>query len=120
MFDDEIQNGFQNILTHIEVCEKRFLKISEPKDFVSSEEGLLILDAVVTRLQAIAENVKRIIKKNPKIEEIYPTIEWNKIVRFRDFISHHYDLLDYEVVYDICAFELNRLKTIILIELSKD
>ena len=33
MFEDEIQSGFQNILSHIEVCEKRFLKIKKPEDF---------------------------------------------------------------------------------------
>ena len=48
------------VLEHIEICEKRFSEIKSPKDFVDSEYGNTLLDAIVTRLQAIGENLKRL------------------------------------------------------------
>ncbi|MBN2394954.1 MAG: DUF86 domain-containing protein [Candidatus Atribacteria bacterium] len=36
----------------------------------------------------------------------YADIEWNKIARFRDLVSHHYEQIDYEIVYDICKNHL--------------
>jgi len=117
MFEEE-KYGFETILNHILVCEKRFSRINTPNDFVSTEDGNLMLDAIVARLQPIAENVKRIIKYNPSIINKYPEIEWEKIIKFRDFISHHYELLDYEVVFDICEINLPQLKSVMLQELK--
>lgn len=77
-----------------------------------------MLDAIAARLQPIAENVKRIIKLNPAVEQKYPNLEWDKIIRFRDFISHHYEMLDYEVVFDICKSNLPQLKQVVLAELK--
>ncbi len=33
-------------------------------------------------------------------------LDINSIVRFRDLVSHHYDLLDYEVIFNICKAEI--------------
>jgi uncharacterized protein with HEPN domain len=49
----------------------------------------------------------------------YPEIEWNKIIRFRDFISHHYEMLDYEIVFEICEDYLPKLEVVIKTELGK-
>lgn len=117
MFEEE-KYGFENILNHILICEKRFLKVKISNDFVATEEGNIMLDAIVARLQPIAENVKRIIKHNPSLIEKYPNIEWEKFMKFRDFISHHYELLDYEVVFDICKTNLPQLKSVMLQELK--
>ena len=87
------------ILEHLAVCEKRFLEIKEPQDFVTTDYGNTLLDAIVTRLQAVGENLKRLLKYNNTLQEKYPTIEWDKIIKFRDFISHHYEKLDYEVIF---------------------
>lgn len=109
---------YEIILEHLEVCEKRFSKINSPKDFVSSEYGNTLLDSIVTRLQAIGENLKRLLKNNSRLETQYPHIEWNKIVKFRDFISHHYEKLDYEIIFDICKTDLPPLKELINSELN--
>jgi uncharacterized protein with HEPN domain len=109
---------FEIILEHLEVCEKRFSEINTPKDFVSTEYGNTLLDAIVTRLQAIGENLKRLLKNNTDLKTQYPHIEWDKIVKFRDFISHHYEMLDYEIIFDICKTDLPLLKTVINSELN--
>ena len=109
---------FEIILEHINVCEKRFSEIKTATDFVTTDYGNVLLDAIVTRLQAIGENIKRLLKYNTIIEKKYSTIEWEKIVKFRDFISHHYEKLDYEVVFDICKTDLPQLKEVIVSELN--
>lgn len=119
MLDDTIKYTLETALEHISICETRFSKINLPEDFVATENGNLILDSIVTRLQAIGENVKNIIKKHPELLEKHPEIEWNKIIRFRDFISHHYEMLDYEIVFQICEIFLPELKKTILFELNK-
>ena len=41
--------------------------------------------------------------------ENYSEIEWGKISRFRDLVSHHYENVDYEIVYDICKTHIPKL-----------
>ena len=43
----------------------------------------------------------------------------DKIIRFRDFISHHYEMLDYEIVYEIGKIYLPQLESAIKSELDK-
>lgn len=119
MLDDTLRYTLQIILEHISKCEKRFSEIKSPEDFVSTEQGNLLLDAIATRLQAIGENVKNIAKKHPELLVNHSEIEWNKIVRFRDFISHHYEMLDYEIVFQICNAFLPKLRNAIEMELDK-
>lgn len=84
------------------MCKKRFKEIHKPTDFIETEQGNILLDSIVTRLQAIGENVKKLQKHKPDLAIKYPKVEWSKIIKFRDFISHHYEMLDYEVIFDIC------------------
>ncbi|TRX42847.1 HepT-like ribonuclease domain-containing protein [Flavobacterium restrictum] len=79
----------------------------------------MLLDSIVTRLQAIGENVKNISRKHNSLQNNYPEIEWNMIIRLRDFISHHYEMLDYEIVYEVCDTYLPKLELVIKTELSK-
>lgn len=101
------------ILQVIGMIEKRMLSINTAEDFVSSEEGLIIMDAIAMRLQQISETVKKIHKKQP---DLLPSVgvDVKAIIRFRDFISHHYDEADYEVLYDICKNAIPVLKVQLL------
>lgn len=117
MSEDE-QFILEIISEHLNVCEKRFSEIKTPEDFVNSEYGNVLLDAIVTRLQSIGENLKRLSKQNKFLEQKYPDIEWEKIIKFRDFISHHYERLDYEIVFDIGKNDFPKLKEVIQTELK--
>jgi uncharacterized protein with HEPN domain len=119
MYDDVYHYSLETILEHITVCNNRFAEIHKPTDFISSEYGKILLDAIVTRLQAIGENIKNNSQKNNLLQKNYPEIEWNKIIRFRDFISHHYEMLDYEIVYEIGKINLPQLELVIKTELCK-
>jgi uncharacterized protein with HEPN domain len=62
------------------------------------------------RLQVIGESVKRIQKKDISFLNQYAEIGWDKIARFRDLVSHHYEHVDHEIVYDICQNHIPRLR----------
>ena len=119
MFNDALKYTLEIILEHVNTCQIRFSEIKSPNDFVTSDEGILILDSIAIRLQAIGENVKNISKNNSSFFEKHDFIDWDKIIRFRDFISHHYEMLDYEIVYQICDYYLPKLRTVIEFEIKK-
>lgn len=81
--------------------------IHSANDFIHLRQGRLYLDAITLRLQVIGENVKQ-------IETVYPgffaaALGYNidDIIRFRDFVSHHYERLDYQIIYDTCVSDLS-------------
>jgi len=113
MPEDEVIDHLDFIVQSIHLIQERFLKIKEPDDFVLSPEGVTILDAISMRLQVIGESVKQIQKINPSIFKSYNEIEWNKISKFRDLVSHHYEHVDYEIVYDICKTHIPKLIEVI-------
>ena len=110
MSEDEILDILDLMLESISLVQFRFAKIGESEDFVSTSDGVTLLDAISMRLQVIGESVKRIQKKDLSLLTRYAEIEWDKIARFRDLVSHHYDHVDHEIVYDICQNHIPRLK----------
>jgi uncharacterized protein with HEPN domain len=97
------------ILESIVLIEERMEIINNDDDFINSKTGLTILDAVTMRLQAIGESFNQIKKENETILEKL-NIDTDPIIGFRNFISHHYELLDYQIIYKICAKDLPLLK----------
>ena len=108
-----LRDNLQVILESIDLIEERFSKINVADEFLTSPEGVLLLDAVSMRLQVIGETVKKINKIEPLLFERYPDVEWSKIMRLRDIISHHYEMVDHEIIFDICENHLPRLKSTI-------
>ena len=113
MLDDIIRDNLQIILESIILIENRFSKINSADDFVSSVDGVLILDAIAMRLQITGELLKKISKMDKTLLENYPEIEWDKIMRLRDIVSHHYEKVDHEIIFDICKNHIPRLKSTI-------
>jgi uncharacterized protein with HEPN domain len=93
MSEEEIVDVLDLCIESIALVQKRFAKISDSEDFVSTSDGVTLLDAVSMRLQVIGESVKRIQKKDLSLLNRYAEIEWEKIARFRDLVSHHYEHL---------------------------
>ena len=73
-------------------------------------ECVLVLDSICMRLQVIGELLKKIDKIDASIWERYPQIEWPNIMKLRDIISHHYNHVDHEIIFDICQSNLPELK----------
>ncbi|TGN19142.1 HepT-like ribonuclease domain-containing protein [Leptospira idonii] len=111
---EEIKERFEFILESIQLIEARFLKIKFPDDLVNSDDGITILDSIAMRLQAIGDNVKSIFKLDNQFLDKYPNIDWEKIMKMRDVISHHYEGLDHEIIFNICKSKIPELKSSIL------
>lgn len=110
MDKSEILVLLEFILESIELIEKRFKKIKSVDDFLT-EDGLLILDAISMRLQAVGEALKNIDKKDKEfLLQVADKEYWSKIIKTREIISHHYINLDAEIVYMICDEKLEELK----------
>jgi len=111
MLDDIIRDNLQTIMESIVLIENRFFEINSANDLVSSEGGVLILDAIAMRLQVVGELLKKINKVDHSIFNKYPEVEWHKIMRLRDIVSHHYEKVDHEIIFNICKNHVPKLKS---------
>ena len=112
-------DNLQGILDSIELIETRFVGVANSDDFVMNANGVLMLDSICMRLQIIGELLKKINKISPVIWANYPQVEWPNIMKLRDIISHHYDHVDHEIIYDICQSNMPALKKAVQ-EMLKD
>ena len=108
------------ILDSIKQIEFYTKDISNPDDFKKFENDLSKLDATMMRLQAIGENIKKINKTDFDFFSEIVLFDTNIIIRFRDFISHHYEKLDVDIVFDICQNDIPLLKNKIQTFLSNN
>jgi uncharacterized protein with HEPN domain len=61
-------------------------------------------------LQVIGELLKRNYNDHEQVFLKHNEIPWSEIIRMRDLISHHYDKLQHDIVFDICKNALPDLK----------
>jgi uncharacterized protein with HEPN domain len=113
MHREEITDNLDIINESVRLVRNRFKKIEKADDFSTSVEGSMLLDAISMRLQVIGESVKRIQKIDPTFFQAYREVDWAKIAKFRDFVSHHYENIDHEIVYDICKVHIPQLIIVI-------
>ena len=105
-----IVDNLEAIQKSILLIEERFSDIHTADDFSLSPQGVQTLDSIAMRLQVIGELVKKIEKLDGSFFETYTDVEWAMIARLRDIISHHYDTIDHEIIYDICKNHIPKLK----------
>lgn len=104
---EHIINDRLNLLAeNCSLIINRTQDIYMPSDFISNNENTILLDAVAMRLQVIGEHVKKIEQIQPGYFLTVLGIDPTPIIRFRDFISHHYEKTDYEIIFDICKNEI--------------
>ncbi len=85
-----IQDRLTLILESINLILERSERIKTARDFVKDKEGIELMDSIAMRLQMIGENAKRINKEEENFFESKLKLDPDPIIRFRDFISHHY------------------------------
>lgn len=113
MYSDDILAKIYTCLEHITAIEKYTNGIANSDEFVQKNDGLTY-DGTLMRLQALTEMLKKIAAKHPIVitDLNYPEI--SDVIKFRDYASHHYELLLYEVVYSITKTDIPKLKQSLL------
>lgn len=107
---DVLVAKFELILEHIDQVNVNTTRIKKPEDYVNTTDGVVLFDASLMRLQTIGENLKKIQQVAPEILQRKQGIDWDSIIRLRDIISHHYEKLQEEVVFDICTVFIPELE----------
>jgi len=104
MYDKELVIEILNqILTAGKRIERRAANIGVPDDFLNSDDGIDMLDAICMMLIAIGESLKYLDKlTNEKLLFQYPEVDWKGAKGVRDILSHHYFDLNADVVFTIC------------------
>ena len=102
MPEEELLDILEMVKESVRLVQDRFEHIETPEDFCTSSEGTTLLDAIAMRLQVVGESIKQIQKLDAAFLNTYREVQWDKIARFRDLVSHHYENVDHEIVYDIC------------------
>jgi len=112
MQDNNIINDrLQLIAEGIATIERYCIDIKGKDDFLKTPETQKTLDAVMMRLQAIGENMKKIETLEPGFFIDKTGYDVTPVIRFRDFISHHYEKLDHEIIFEIIYSEIPILKS---------
>lgn len=110
MLRDIIVDKLESISESIAIIQERSREYSCADDFMSSPWGMTVFDACVMRLQTIGETIKSIDEKTGGIFlPRYPFIPWRKIIGLRNIISHEYENIDAEVIWDIIENHLPHL-----------
>lgn len=99
---EEVLQVLHKIKETIEAIERRNKFIHSVNDYLMSETGMEKLDAACMLIQTIGENVKVIdYKTKGELLSHYPQIPWKRVMGMRDYISHHYDGVDADVVFEV-------------------
>jgi len=100
MLDLVVRDRLERILESIYLIQVRTELVNKPSDLIANPDNML-LDSIAMRLQVIGEHVKKINSLDPLLFSEKLQIDPDPIIRFRDFISHHYEKTDFEIIYDI-------------------
>ena len=89
--------------------------IKSANDFLSSTDGVILLNAVCMKLFAIGEEVKSLDKHtNKTLLPKYHTIRWKDVMGMRDVITHHYFDFDADKVFDTLKEDVPALLNVIV------
>lgn len=101
----------QDILEAIEIVQNRTVSILTPDKFTDSDDGLVLFDSILMRLQTIGETLKSIEKSDSVFFAKFADSDIEGAIKLRDIISHHYADINPAIVFDICKNHLDQLKS---------
>ena len=90
-------------LEAINKIEKSIKGLSR-EEFTKSPD---IMDATLMRIQVVGESIKKL---PLEIKKKYNNIEWSKISKTRDVISHAYSKVNVNIIWDLIKNKLPKLK----------
>lgn len=71
----------------------------------------LIQDAVIRNIEIIGEITKRV---SPEFKSYHNEVPWRQMAGIRDVLIHDYDSIDLEIVWNVVAVELPKIKAVLL------
>lgn len=105
-----IKDRLEQIAESIELIISRCENIHTANDFLLSPDNVMKFDSCVMRLQAIGEQIGKILKEDNCPLDKYPDIPWMAAYDMRNFISHEYASIDEEIVFDVIKEDLPRMQ----------
>jgi uncharacterized protein with HEPN domain len=93
----------RHVLDAIKEIESYLYNVSK-EDFLANSEKRF---ATIKQLEIIGEACARI---SPTIKEMYPEVEWNNIIGFRNISIHEYFGVNFQIVWQIAQNDLPVLK----------
>ncbi len=107
------QDRLSQIAESIAIINERCKDIHTPDDFLMSPDNMTIFDSCVMRLQAIGEQVGKLLKEENSPLAQYEEIPWKAIYDMRNFISHEYANIDEYIIFTTIKEDLPRIEPII-------
>lgn len=77
--------------------------VKEYPDFSSNAEKV---DAVILNLEQIGETAKKL---SEEAKAHFPDLNWQSIIGLRNMISHEYEGIKLEIIYDIAKYKIPHL-----------
>lgn len=105
-----IKDRLEQIAESIELILARCENINAANEFLLSPENMMKFDSCVMRLQAIGEQIGKILKEENCPFEKYPEIPWVAAYDMRNFISHEYANIDEVIVFDVIKEDLPQMQ----------
>lgn len=105
-----IKDRLEQIEESIELVISRCENINNANEFLLSSDNMMKFDSCVMRLQAIGEQIGKILKENDCPFDKYPEIPWVAAYDMRNFISHEYANIDEVIVFDVIKEDLPRMQ----------
>lgn len=88
--------------------------IASARDFVSTPDGMILLNAVCMKLLVVGEEVKALDRRTGgKLLSQYSEIPWKEVMGLRDIIAHHYFDVDAGEIFTVIRTDIPPLLEVI-------
>ena len=101
MLEPDTRNAAEILANAAEVALSRYHKMAVSDTSAFSDDDLTLLDAIAMQLQVVGEKVKKIEQLSPGLLHQHG-VNAKPIIRMRDFLSHHYENVDYNSIIETC------------------
>lgn len=108
-----VKDRLEQIEESIELVISRCENIHEANEFLLSPDNMMKFYSCVMRLQAIGEQIGKILKEDDCPFNKYPDIPWMATYDMRNFISHEYANIDEAIVFDVIKEDLPRMQEVV-------
>ena len=107
-----VTDKLQEILECIDIIQQRSHPYASVNDFLTSPDGMIVLDSCILRLQVMGEAVRAIDDETcGTLLSKYPQVRWKDAIGLRNIISHQYANVDYDIIVDIIQNELDNIRS---------